>query len=331
MKIHLIIKTFFPILAFVLIFSKTGIAKENTTTENIYGRLTALQCDSLIKANETNPNFVILDVRTPLEWDNYHIMGSINRSTGLSDFTAQLDALPKQKIFLLHCQSGGRSAGAFAKMKELGFAEVYEMIGGINSWNSKGLPTTKITEPKLMLASYNEIAKGINSDTVKITVTNRANGILTFNNFSISDVHNSDNNFNSEIKLEGAQDYTFSIVHFPEYSGDESTEINLESNGGNIDFSILFKNGVISANDVHQLTEINLFPNPANLKVYLKNNGFEVIDKISIFNIAGQKVMDKTHFLVSNGIDVDLLKNGIYILHIENGKQVISKKFVVKH
>lgn len=331
MKLHPVIKILFPILALIFILSKTGIAEENKTTENIYGRLTALQCDSLIKANETNPNFVILDVRTPLEWDNYHIMGSINRSTGLSDFTSQLDALPKQKLFLLHCQSGGRSAGAFAKMKDLGFAEVYEMIGGINSWNSKGLPTTKITEPRLMLVSYNEIIKGINSDTVKITVTNRANGNLSFKNFTISDIHTTGNNFKSETTLEGAQDYTFSIIHFPEFSGDESIEINLESSGGKIDFNILFKNGVISAVNELQLTELNIFPNPANQKLYLKNSGFNFIEEISIFNIAGQKVMNKSQFSVSNGIDIEQLKNGIYILRIENNNQVISKKFVVKH
>ena len=122
----------------VLITSFNFLFAGYASAENIYGRLTAFQCDSLIKANETNPNFVILDVRTSGEWNGYHIMGSINRSTGLADFTTQLDALPKQKIFLLHCQSGGRSAGAFQKMKDFQFAEVYEMIGGINSWNAAG-------------------------------------------------------------------------------------------------------------------------------------------------------------------------------------------------
>ena len=54
-----------------LLLSTTASANKNKTAENIYGRLTATQCDSLIKANETNPNFVILDVRTPFEWSNY--------------------------------------------------------------------------------------------------------------------------------------------------------------------------------------------------------------------------------------------------------------------
>lgn len=331
MKIHLVIKSSFRILLIFVILSKIVNAEEIQTSENIYGRLTALQCDSLIKANETNPNFVILDVRTPLEWSNYHIMGSINRSTGLNDFIAQLDALPKQKIFLMHCQSGGRSAGAFAKMKELKFAEVYEMIGGINSWNSKGLPSTKITEPKLMLVSYSEILKGNDSDTLKVTVTNRANGNLTFGAYQFSDIHNIQNDFNSEITLEGAQDYTFSVVHSPGYYGNDSTKIGIESNGGILNLNIVFKNGSITGANKQQLAEITLYPNPANQRLFIKNNGFTSFDEISVINIVGQKVISKSRFSVSNEIDVSNLRNGIYVLRLKTGNQIISQKFIVKH
>ena len=317
------------ILSFIL--SKPVTANKSETTENIYGRLTSLQCDSLIKANETNPNFVILDVRTSAEWKSYHIMGSINRSTGLIDFTAQLDALPKQKIFLMHCQSGGRSVGAFAKMKELEFAEVYEMIGGINSWNSAKLPTTTITQPKLMLVSNSDILTGGSADTIKITVTNRANGSLTFTAVTISDIHNVFDNFNTEIALDGAQDYTFSIVHTPGYSGDESTKISLESNGGKIDLDIEFKNGIIVGNDEQQLAEITIYPNPANQKLYFKSNGLKWFDEISILNIVGQKVITESKISVSNGIDVSNLKNGIYIIRIKAGSQIMSEKFMIKH
>ncbi len=44
-----------------------------------------MQCDSLIKANETNPNFIVPDARTPGEWNSGHILGSTNRSSGLLD------------------------------------------------------------------------------------------------------------------------------------------------------------------------------------------------------------------------------------------------------
>jgi len=330
MKIKSARNIFFKILILSLLLSTTASANKNKTSENIYGRLTAVQCDSLIKANETNPNFVILDVRTPAEWETYHIMGSINRSTGLPDFTAQLNALPKHKIFLMHCQSGGRSAGAFAKMKELEFDEVYEMISGINAWNSKGLPTTKIVEPKLMLVATNEILTGGSSDTINVTVTNRANGNLTFGTVTISDIHNVTNNFNSEIVLDGAQDYTFSLIHTPIFSDNETTKISIESNGGKIEFQLEFKNGEIVGVEEQQLATITMYPNPVSQRLYIKHSRLDYFDEISVFNIVGQKVINESELSVSNGIDVSGLKNGIYILCIQAGRQIISEKFIVK-
>jgi len=122
-----------------LVINMALYAEEKDNQDNIYKRFSAIQCDSLVKANETNPDFVILDVRTPSEWNYYHLTGSINHSTGSATFDAELVALPRHKRYLLHCQSGSRSAGAYTKMKNLGFAAVYEMIGGISAWRSAGV------------------------------------------------------------------------------------------------------------------------------------------------------------------------------------------------
>lgn len=295
---------------------------------NIYGRLKAVQCDSLIKANETNPNFVILDVRTPGEWNNYHIMGSINRSTGLSDFTSQLDALPKHKIFLLHCQSGGKSAVAFQKMKDLEYAEVYEMIGGINAWNAAGLPTTTVTQPKLMLVNYESISGEIN-DTLKVTITNRANGMLSFTSANIDDLHSVSDNFNLTSQIQGAFDYTFSIIHSMHYTGDDSTQIMLASNGGELDLNVVFKNGIIQGIQQQPFDEPVVYPNPARDRLFVKN--IDPASKLSILNIQGQPILIKEGFETTNGINVNGLKNGFYILQIRKEGRTVVKKFVVRH
>ncbi len=297
-------------------------------SDNIYGRLTANECDSLIKANESNPNFVILDVRTPAEWNNYHILGSINRSTGLADFTNELDALPKHKIYLLHCQSGGRSAGAFQKMKDLDFAEVYEMIGGINSWNAAALPTTTITEPQLMLVNYESVSGDVN-DTLKVTVTNRANGILSFTAVSFNDLHTFTNNFNLSIQVQGAFDYTFSVIHALHYSGTDSTQIVLESNGGELELNVVFINGVIQKIQEQPYLQPEIYPNPARENLFVKN--INPTDKISVLNIQGQKVLLKEGFEINNGIHVAEFRNGIYILQISTGRKTVSRKFIVRH
>jgi len=305
-------------------------AETINTTENIYKQLTAVKCDSLIKANDLNPNFVILDVRTPGEWNSYHLLGSINRSTGLSDFDAQLATLPKHKLYLMHCQSGGRSAGAFAKMKTLGFTEVYEMAGGLNAWNSAKLPTTTVKGPKLMLVSKSDIFQGANTDTIKITITNRANEKLTFSSVSVNDFHPVSHSFENSVAIEGATDYTFSVFHSPNYSGTDSTKINLESNGGKLEINIQFKNGTITGIDEHKEEQFTIFPNPVSSKFFVAGNDKQEFEEITILNLAGKTVFSEYNIYSKKGIDITNLQNGVYILRLKIGTQTISKKLIIK-
>jgi rhodanese-related sulfurtransferase len=307
-----------------------AVAEPIVTQGNIYKQLTAIKCDSLIKANDLNPNFVILDVRTASEWSSYHLLGSINRSTGLTDFDAQLAALPKHKLYLLHCQSGGRSAGAFSKMKNLGFAEVYEMIGGLNAWNSAKLPTTTVKGPKLMFVSKSDIIQGVNTDTIKITITNRANDLLKFNSVYIKDNHAVSHNFDNLVTIDGAMDYNFSVYHTPKYSGVDSTKIYLESNGGNIEVDIQFKNGIITSIYETQPLQLTLFPNPVSSKFFINGNTEIELKEVAIFNLAGKTVFSEKDVNVNEGINITSLQNGVYVVKINTGFQTISKKLVVK-
>lgn len=315
---------FTPVLVLSLVISLTS--KGNST--GIYKRLTAVQCDSLIKANAENPQFVILDVRTPGEWESGHIEGSINRSTRLSDFTAQLDQLPKHKTFLMHCQSGGRSAGAFQQMKDFQFAEVYEMIGGLNAWNNSGFPLTTGSQPRLMLVDY-RLIHGAGSDTMKITVTNRANGQLAFSSALFDDPHPVVNNFEAATMVQGAFDYTFSLVHTPQYHENDSTRIQIASNGGNLDFTVVLKNGIIQGVHQNLLSGLKVFPNPARelLNIY---SGI-IPDEISVYNLQGQIVLKKRGNDIETQINVSGWNNGIYLLKLKTGHSFQVKKFIVSH
>ncbi len=95
----------------------------------------------LIKKNKDNSNLVILDVRTSKEFEGEHIENAINLDFFSESFKDDLNKLDKNKIYITHCRSGGRSAKTLEIMKGLGFIEVYNMIGGITEWKSKGLPT----------------------------------------------------------------------------------------------------------------------------------------------------------------------------------------------
>jgi rhodanese-related sulfurtransferase len=98
---------------------------------------------ALIVDNLANPDFVIIDVRTPEEYAGGYIEKAINLDFYSEIFTAELDKLDKDKTYLIYCRSGNRSGQALDMMAELGFAEVYNILGGMVQWERKGLPTVK--------------------------------------------------------------------------------------------------------------------------------------------------------------------------------------------
>lgn len=97
----------------------------------------------IIDKNKGQANFVILDVRTPQEFQSGHIDGAINIDFYSPDFAQKLDRLDKSKVYVVYCRSGHRSARAVALMKKLGFQKVYEIQGGVLAWQSHGLPLVR--------------------------------------------------------------------------------------------------------------------------------------------------------------------------------------------
>lgn len=73
---------------------------------------------------------VIIDVRTPAEYQAGHLEGSINIDLSSADFATEIEKLPTDGEYIVYCQSGNRSAQAFALMNEQGFQNVRD-AGGI--------------------------------------------------------------------------------------------------------------------------------------------------------------------------------------------------------
>jgi rhodanese-related sulfurtransferase len=80
----------------------------------------------------------ILDVRSTFEFRGEKIKGAQNISYSGGDFQNTVQTLDKEKTYLVYCQTGSRSAGAVKLMKELGFKNVYNLIGGFEKWKRTG-------------------------------------------------------------------------------------------------------------------------------------------------------------------------------------------------
>ena len=93
------------------------------------------------KIQETEEMYLI-DVRRPEEQSNGLLQEAQLINFFEHDFKEKLGALDKQKIVMVYCASGGRSAKTVAILKSFGFTQVYELKGGIKAWKTQGLPVS---------------------------------------------------------------------------------------------------------------------------------------------------------------------------------------------
>lgn len=77
---------------------------------------------------------LILDVRTPQEYQNGNIARSQNIDVLQSNFEAQIADLDASKTVLVYCRSGSRSIKAAQMLCKKGFKNVYNLSNGYLGW-----------------------------------------------------------------------------------------------------------------------------------------------------------------------------------------------------
>ncbi len=91
------------------------------------------ETERLIQEKEKEKNFIILDIRTPGEFQSENIEGAINVDFYASDFQQKLAKLKKDNTYLIYCRTGSRTKVAMEIMRQLQFTDVYEVDEGIIS------------------------------------------------------------------------------------------------------------------------------------------------------------------------------------------------------
>ena len=89
---------------------------------------------------------VIMDVRTPVEYEMSHITGSVNVDVQDESFENMVIALDPNKTYIVHCTKNpadGRSSRALDTLKGLGFKHLYSLEGGYVAWKDAELPLTE--------------------------------------------------------------------------------------------------------------------------------------------------------------------------------------------
>jgi rhodanese-related sulfurtransferase len=95
---------------------------------------------------ESNPDALVVDVRTPAEFESVHIDGAINLPLDQVDAHLQRIVQDAGGRMILICQSGGRAAQAQEKLAGAGLSEVNVMAGGMGAWVAAGAPVIRGSE-----------------------------------------------------------------------------------------------------------------------------------------------------------------------------------------
>ena len=82
---------------------------------------------------------LVVDVRTPAEWEGRRIDASINLP--LSRLVERLKSLPVERPVVVHCTSGYRSAIAASLIQHAGIGSVSDLVGGLDAWEAAELQT----------------------------------------------------------------------------------------------------------------------------------------------------------------------------------------------
>ena len=88
-----------------------------------FGALSACSGESVDVTDDT----VIVDVRTPEEFAEGHLVGAENIDVSADDFDEQVAQLDTDAPVVVYCRTGNRSAEAVERMEGLGFTDLTDL------------------------------------------------------------------------------------------------------------------------------------------------------------------------------------------------------------
>lgn len=85
---------------------------------------------------------VVVDTRSSSEYKKNHILNARHiPASAIADRAREISRDTSQPI-IVYCGAGNAASAAAAKLRAKGYTRVYALKGGINSWQSDGLPVT---------------------------------------------------------------------------------------------------------------------------------------------------------------------------------------------
>ncbi len=110
-----------------------------------FQRISATEFEQMYKTDKK----VIFDVRKKSEFDAEHVVGAIN--VPLNQINQHLAQFPKDKPFVVYCAGGYRSMVAASILKQRGWTDFVDVIGGFGAISKQDVPKTEYVCPTTLL------------------------------------------------------------------------------------------------------------------------------------------------------------------------------------
>jgi rhodanese-related sulfurtransferase len=132
-------------------------------------RIKEIQPWALNERLASGGEFILLDVREPIEFDMLHMPGAINVPRGILEQSCEWDfdeTVPElagghdREIYVI-CRSGYRSALVADVMQMMGFKQVISLKSGVKGWNDCEQPLV------------NDTGKIVDADTAEAMLTSK--------------------------------------------------------------------------------------------------------------------------------------------------------------
>lgn len=99
--------------------------------------------DALLEQLRNGENPVILDVRTPREYQQGHVPGAVNLPyQQIGRRLAELQEFKDREV-VVYCEVGPRSRVAQSMLQQAGFTDVRHLAGDMAGWRRARLPTSR--------------------------------------------------------------------------------------------------------------------------------------------------------------------------------------------
>ena len=108
-----------------------GVVSDEAAEASADSTLTPRELRELL---DSGKKVALIDVREPVEWDINHIEGAQLVPKSTLESGEGLAKLPQDRIPVLYCKTGVRSAEALAAVKKAGFSDAKHLQGGIVAW-----------------------------------------------------------------------------------------------------------------------------------------------------------------------------------------------------